>query len=62
MKYLTIMLFVIVLSSCSKTLYYAWEREGGAYCTLEVQKHKVIYRGSAAEYMIHRKNNVYIYI
>ncbi len=51
-KYTILLVFLvcILFSSCSKSIYYAWEGETGGYCTLEVKKHQVIYRGSDTAY------------
>lgn len=44
---LSSILLSVLLASCSKTLYYAWEGKEWGYCTLEVKKHQVIFRGTA---------------
>ena len=69
---LTGMLFsCLLLFSCSKSIYYAWEGENWGYCTLEIKKYEVIYRGSAFPYFTYEPRpipcrdyfyNIYVYI
>lgn len=53
-KVIIVILFCLLLYSCaSKSIYYAWEVDGENwnYCTLEVKKHEVIFRGSSTYLM-----------
>lgn len=59
---LSVVLFSIFFASCSKTLYYAWEGEEWGYCTLEVKKHQIIYRGTAPAYMRYFSDLRYVYL
>lgn len=59
---LSVVLFSIFFASCSKTLYYAWEGEKGGYCTLEVKKHQVIYRGAASLLLQSKLELIYMYL
>lgn len=51
-----ILLIILSLSSCSKTLYYIYDEDGTregypeGYCSFEVKKKKTIYRGYSEEY------------
>lgn len=55
-------LVCILFASCNKSIYYAWEGGEGSYCTLEVKKHQVIYRGTTSLLLQSWFGPTYIYL
>jgi hypothetical protein len=68
MKYIYSILIIFYLTSCSRSIYYAYEYEDQdniSYCTIEVTKKKeIIYRAYSSEYWKYNYpiNNLYVYI
>lgn len=52
--FIIISLICILLTSCSKSIYYAWDGGASGYSVLEITPSKIIYRNS--------KDNVFFYI